>query len=40
VDPGCPVATTGDVLEAANVVRKHYKIKVKLGEVEQLHAST
>ena len=28
VDPGCPVPSTGDPLEAANVVRKHYKIKV------------
>jgi len=29
VDPGCPSATTGDALEAANVVRKHYRIKVR-----------
>lgn len=28
VDPGCPVVSTRDVLEAANVVRKHYRIKV------------
>ncbi|KAJ9516439.1 hypothetical protein QJQ45_011113 [Haematococcus lacustris] len=28
VDPGCPVPSTRDLLEAANVVRKHYRIKV------------
>jgi hypothetical protein len=27
-DIGCPVVHTGDALEAANVVRKHYRIKV------------
>ncbi len=29
VDPGCPVVSSRDPVEAANVVRKHYRIKVR-----------
>jgi hypothetical protein len=28
LDPGCPLVATRDAQEAANVVRKHYRIKV------------
>jgi hypothetical protein len=29
IDPGCPIVNTRDPLEAANVVRKHYRIKAR-----------
>lgn len=36
IDPDCPVVATRDVLEAANVVRKHYRIKVGWEQVPSL----